>query len=379
VQTTDCILDNFISNIKNTTVSDREILVLAQTQSGKSDIIKNFSERLLDNDLKLREMNVNGIIVIICGSCNELKNDLKKKINATNTTIYHIDDIEYILKSIESEIDLKKVKLKFNNKIIIIDESHAVDQITQTRNKFFELIGLSYTKPWNSHLNVYMVHTSATSYEQIAQNMPYVVMPPRKGYYGINDIYVNKKLFQSRDLSIEKNLEYFFGKIFDCYNNNLDGYIIIRQPDSMSKKESFRSTIKKYLDDNGINFNVIDYDHSYLDNINDVLSVKPKLLTIIYLKDKMRMGITISKKYILAVHDTIKSTYTHTVVQSLLGRMTGYNANKRTLVFCDKEKAKEHLKWINKDYSIDTIPNHSKDLYDDKTIKRKNMYSLYKN
>ena len=96
-------------------------------------------------------------------------------------------------------------------------------------------------------------------------------------------------------------------------------------------------------------------------NINDLIKTKPIKPTIIYLKDKLRMGEYLDTTYVYMVHDTHESTHTHTTVQSLLGRCCGYNKQShRTIIYCDYEKVLQHYEWVKHGYNKKYIPIDAK-------------------
>ncbi len=96
-------------------------------------------------------------------------------------------------------------------------------------------------------------------------------------------------------------------------------------------------------------------------NINDLLSLQPGKPTIIYLKDKLRMGEYLNTEHVYLVHDDPNNTYTHTTAQSLVGRCCGYHKkHHKTIIYCDYEKAIQHYNWIEHNYDVNYIPVNAK-------------------
>ena len=100
---------------------------------------------------------------------------------------------------------------------------------------------------------------------------------------------------------------------------------------------------------------------NYHSNINELLNEKPVKPTVIFLKDKLRMGEYLNTEFIYLVHDDPSNMYTHTTAQSLIGRCCGYHKKSHcTIIYCDYEKAHQHYIWIENDYNIDYIPSNAK-------------------
>jgi hypothetical protein len=94
-----------------------------------------------------------------------------------------------------------------------------------------------------------------------------------------------------------------------------------------------------------------------LGDVNDLyLKFEPKKPTFLIIKGKLTKGHRILKQHIAVVHDTPNNTHAHTTYQSLLGRMTGYNANKNAIIYCDITNAEEHLLWIKNNYKFTYLP-----------------------
>ena len=87
------------------------------------------------------------------------------------------------------------------------------------------------------------------------------------------------------------------------------------------------------------------------------------------------MGKTVNTQHVKIMYDNPKNTHTHTSIQSLAGRATGYNKKSHgVIVYCDVTKVKEHNDWIKSGYSKKTIPSHAKYIVRNK-LKEKNYYS----
>lgn len=338
-----------------------EVITLAEMQSGKSEVMKrmlyiinNHNKQLQKFGIKITKYN---IYVIICASSKNLKKQHMEKLPDIKNHIYHLNDIAIFLKkSLEYDILLTNMT---RSSLIIFDECHCdaeheklIDKFRKTLNE----IALSY----NTHY--YKVGFSATPYEQVLSKYPIVVMKPGRNYYGICQMFNIWKthsyaaIFQSKKLTNIIECQELFSEIDIC-----KCYYIFRLPSNKQESNAIIENISVEFKKRQKKYNSYIYDMDYHGNINDILAKEPCFPTIIYLKDKLRMGEYLNTEYVYLVHDDPSNTYAHTTAQSLLGRCCGYNKmGHGTIIYCDYEKAYEHYRWIKNNYSRDKIPHNAK-------------------
>lgn len=176
---------------------------------------------------------------------------------------------------------------------------------------------------------------------------------PGRTYYGIRDMISNKKILKSKNLAIYRNTESFLLK------NKLymkKGYVIIRLPSSLTSQSQVKKNIIMFFKQKRIAIGSIDYDMKYIDDINDILRIKPDRLIFVYIKDKMRKGKTLIKNNVLVMYDR-ESIYPSTTIQGLVGRATGYGANRDLIVYTNVDHVRAHLRWCDSGFDVDYTPD----------------------
>jgi hypothetical protein len=355
-----------------------EIVTIAEMQSGKTEVMKrliylinNFNNNIKDLGVNIDKYNV---YLIICASSINLKNQLKEKLPEIRHKIYHLNDICIFLKN-KFEYDSLFTTMA-DSSLIIFDECHCDAEHEKIIHKFRNTLGI-YAK--ENYTTFHKVGFSATPYEQVLANFPRVIMKPGENYYGIKEMFNSWKstknsnekipvIFQAKKLENLSECEELFLEIEIC-----NFYYIFRLPGKKNLEESVILNVESQFKKLGSKTNSYIYDMNYKGNINELLDVKPVRPTIIYLKDKLRMGEYLNTEYIYLVHDDPNNAHTHTTAQSLVGRCCGYGKKShQTIIYCDYQKAFEHYQWINSNYNSDKIPSNAKYI-NKRTGKTKNI------
>lgn len=361
--------DNIVdaaANIIKKFIKYEEVVCCSEMQSGKTEVMKRliyiinkYNNQIQDLEIDIEKHN---IYLIICASSVNLKNQLKSKLPEIKHRIYHLNDVYVFLKNLfEYEVLLSRMA---DSSLIIFDECHCDAE----QQKLIDKLRKMLDKIAKENKTVYhKVGFSATPYEQIIAKYPKVIMEPSEGYYGLRQMFSTCKasnnkagvvpmVFQAKNLSIPEECENLFSEIEIC-----DFYYIFRLPSRKNVEDEVIINIEKQFKIRGAKIDTYIYDMNYKGNINELLDIKPLKPTIIYLKDKLRMGEYLNTEYIYLVHDDPTNMYTHTTAQSLIGRCCGYNKKShRTIIYCDYEKAWQHYKWIESGYDIKYIPTNTK-------------------
>ena len=67
---------------------------------------------------------------------------------------------------------------------------------------------------------------------------------------------------------------------------------------------------------------------------DEMLQTAPNVHHFIFIKDKLRCAKTLHHEYLGILYDRVTQKPNHsTIVQGLLGRLTGYHCNKKAVVF----------------------------------------------
>ena len=332
-----------------------EVLTAAEMQSGKTDVMKRVIYIIQQYNSEINDLGINiekhNIYLIICASSLNLKNQLKMKLPEIKHRIYHLNDIAVFLKNIY-EYDTMFTSMS-DSSLIIFDECHCDAETGKLIDKFRTTID-KLAK--DNKTTYHKLGFSASPYEQVVAKHPKVIMKPGENYYGLREMFKANRsiplIFQAKDLTNKLECEELFTEIEIC-----NYYYIFRLPGTKADQDSVMVNIEKQFKLQKSSLDTYIYDMNHKGNINEILDVKPKKPTVIYLKDKLRMGEYLNTKYIYMVHDDPTNMYTHTTVQSLIGRCCGYDKKPHaTIIYCDYAKAWEHYKWIEHGYDRKHIP-----------------------
>ncbi len=371
-----------------------ELVLIAETQTGKSDVMKRISEiaYVYPNEVE-RDCGIINIFVWICVSDNKLREELQAKLDpyVRHDHILHIKDMDRLVKFTEfmekkdnddklkpsQQKDCDLLEKMSDNCLIFVDEAHCDTKERQVVDNLRNFLSIGF-KQDNKNETVKIINISATPYAFVKTSVKPVILKPRPGYYGIKDMFENDKVFDAYDLvKKDDELEKWFDHMLETLGVDTlpNGKYLIRVGYEMEDK-AIQKKIKELCKEK-FNIDVFTYSynmHSEYDLDKEYLKIEHDDPVFIIIKDRLRQGATITKTHIVAVHDSKQNTFIHTTYQGLLGRMTGYNANKETLIYCDKQNALDHLEWIENKYSADTVPTcKNKDILKSGVI-RKGVY-----
>ena len=338
-------------------VNYEEIVCCAEMQSGKTEVMKrmiyiinNCGDKLSKHDIDIDQHNIH---LILCASSVNLKNQLKEKLPEIKHKIYHLNDINKIIKNVfENESLLMEMS---SSSLIIFDECHCDAEKQKIIDKFRHTLQITSKR---NKTTFYKIGFSATPYEHIIGGYTRIIMKPGPDYYGLVQMLESENIIvhQSKDLDDENECANLFTEI-DIHKF----YYIFRLPCKKTNAEIAMNNINSHFKNAGLGLNTYIYDMTWKSNINDILREKPIKPTVIYLKDKLRMGEYLNTEFVYLVHDDPHNKYTHTTAQSLIGRCCGYQKSDHcTLIYCDYDKAYEHYEWIKHNYDIEYIPLSAK-------------------
>lgn len=339
-----------------------EILCCAEMQSGKTDVIKRLIYVIRKYNDRMKELDIfidcQKIYLIICTSSLNLKNQLQHKLPEIEYHIYHLNDIYKFLKN---PLNFHLLLMNMcNSGLVIFDECHCDIEKNKLIDKFRSLLQ-QISRMYDSKF--YKLCLSATPYEQIIANYPKVILTPGEDYYGIQQMFeiiespnAIPVIFQAKKLEDEIECDEFFNEI-ELHNY----FYIFRLPSIKEISDKIMNNLEKGFRKRNCKIDTYIYDMSYQEDINDLLIIRPNKTTIIYVKDKLRIGEYLNTQYVYLVHDDPTNMYTHTTVQSLLGRCCGYNKRvHNTIIYCDYQKAYQHYIWVKNKYDMNHIPSNAK-------------------
>ena len=281
-------------------------------------------------------------VVIFCGSQDlELKKYLIKKVNYFISTTYN-NYLEDIVKMDRDERDKLIEKINKNIKIIwgtelkknsilnptrtlfILEESHFGQSKNMMVDKFLKNAGICANGDSDllGQQGNLVISVSATGFSEIS-NMVHnnnhckkmVRLEPGKKYTGVIEMLERRKIkgFKCPLKALETACSKNYGR---------PGYGLVRMKNNDIKKAETTARIHGYKVLYFDSDNKRD-DDTFIKSL-DELEEEPEEPTIIFLKDKCRMGKEVPKEHIVFCIETAKFSKTDTLLQGLIGRMCGY-------------------------------------------------------
>ena len=354
---------------------DRKILnvmVYALTQSGKTGTMIS----LLKNYIKKNIIPIENLYVITGLSSKEWVNQTKNRMpKCLSERIFHGNNLK---KKFVNDIQGKK------NVLIIIDEIQIAAKEGQLLHEAFNNAGF-YNKETLLEKDIKFIEFTATPDGNILDQMDWgkhsskINMKSGRNYTSCFKLLKKGRVKQYKNLCgydkdtgavdatlIEQNFEEL-KKIINKYNK--PRYHIIRSPNGklidvvINNFQNYFGNIKfhKY------------YSEGEIENINELLIQEPNQHEFIFIKEKLRCSKTIFKKNLgVAYERYTKYPDDAVIIQSLLGRLTGYDDNKETLIYTNIDSVKKYEKLWKSDFEDKTINWKSK------TTKRKNKILISK-
>lgn len=389
IQAAKDIIDHFINKT-------RWVLLLAETQSGKTGVLNSVPYIILRNEGYKDRLGIKGYdhVFILTGMSNtDLREQFIEKskfiTGSKEITVLMNSDLQKIVKN--TYLEDPHITNRFNNALFIIDESHYGTDEGSMLDKFLinTLLNLE-DEEHNEKLNNYFLSVSATPMAESISNSfiknkkEKVILKNGPGYYSICDMFKKGVIYDSFVFNSIEDYEnggdlYSF---VDRIKNADDGYIIIRL--NGPKQEILKEAIKLdgLIENQDIFYDSFDGE-SDKKSINNIISKIPnkenqnRKKVIVFIKGKLRAGIEVDTKYVSMVHDTFAAN-TDTLVQSLVGRLTGYNKNKNIKIFTNREKCEEYKNWVESNFHVSNTPSKCKNVKSQKGSKSFNTsYKLH--
>jgi len=320
------------------------VLIVAKTQSGKTGamiaICKEYKE--------MHEIQLENIYIITGHSSTSWKKQTKGRFpNCLEKNIYHRPDFNK--KGTKNKL-IKELENK-KNVLIIMDEVHVAAKKGQSVDKFFKKLkfnDLYYCLENDIKIVEFSATPDGTLYDLIewGQHSALIKMKPGENYVGADDLDTQKRLHQFKDLCCKEKDGFNLNKSRENIKE-IEGiilqfetpmYHIIRtlttplglQTDVMNAfKGIFPVNEYEYIQYNGETKR-----KEELSGINDIITKPPKKHTFIFIKEMLRMAVTIHKEYLGILYERYtKRPNDSVIVQGLVGRATGYDDNGKTIIF----------------------------------------------
>jgi hypothetical protein len=177
-------------------------------------------------------------------------------------------------------------------------------------------------------LGSYLLSVSATPFSELSdqvhmeQQKRIVRMVPGSGYYGVKDLLNGDKIKG-------------FSKWRECLKTSLTFHKVEGKPSWAILRKITKVTTEEIV---GLaqarGWNVVEYDSEVKGlNLEQDLARPPEVDTLIVLKGMLRMGKRLRKTYVSFALEMSKSSSSDVVLQGLLGRFCGYDANRETVIY----------------------------------------------
>lgn len=308
--------------------------IIAPTQVGKTGTMLKiaydmttmfFKDEMLDKIIPKEN------IYFLCGlSDKEWEGQMEKRVFGNlKKQIFHRSQVKKLEVSINEKDVLEKM-------IIFIDECDVAGKKNQSIHNTFHRLKLDNVQ-FLIHNNITIIQVSATPDGMVfSADKPEWDGMHKKFFLGVGPAYTScKKLWeqqqvkQAGDLKREKDRR----KLVKFTKKNFDNKGEYRNHIIRTDKKSYDS-IKKTIKSNG--WEVLDYTYESRVTDIDLLIENPKNLEtqrFILIKEKLRASKTIKNKNWLGIlYERLPKNRINdnTIIQGLLGRMTGWAVNDRT-------------------------------------------------
>jgi hypothetical protein len=298
----------------------RQVLLCAQMQSGKTGIFLSLALTMLADELVNR-------VIIICGSNEtELHKQLRKSITELVSRFGNPELAEKI--EAYKSTGLDSAPAVEANTLVIWDESHFAQSITNRPFKYLQKSGLSVGGTGTSDarwaaLNSYFLSVSATPFAEFSDsnNAEYMASirrqivwhTPSPMYRGVAYYHGNECIKSSYTISDSTAAR--FTDLLTSFHG-VNKYALVRSRDL--------SLVRACCVTAGVAYK------EYTSKVKDLrdmdsLAKEPATFTVIGLKGMCRMGKVVPKKFIGFVFEESKTSKTDCILQSFLGRMCGHD------------------------------------------------------
>jgi hypothetical protein len=321
----------------------RYVLFRADVQSGKTGAYHGIIRTMMERGLIDRAY-------ILCGShetelrrqCHE---DVKEQHTAENQK-----KIRVIFRQ-----DFKKNPMNTHRALIVVDETHMVAEKDQTLSRFLGKHGLSMAGTTKHMIDneTYILSVSATPHAEESAiirgdcgEKGRVVMRPGPGYYGPKNYYEDghlKEVYPLHDIRGKHNFPLLLNRLAE----QGPSYLLFRVSNNKQMKHLHARLTEWQA--NGNDLNIVEFNSNKKDKDQEFvltrkeqqaheakwhtripcLEEQPAVMTVVFLKGRLRCGKRIPKQYVSLAWEMSHCPKTDTIIQSLLGRLSGYDVPER--------------------------------------------------
>ena len=338
--------------------------ITALTQSGKTGVIIaaiNAMLRLYKKG-KYPTFNPDGIFVLGNLSSRDWLEQTKGRMpESVKPRVFHLAEFK------------KKLKAVPLDAVLFVDEAHMCADPRRTFNQVMNELGLKDYSVLRE-MRVHLVYISATPMNIIQdmndwhddpQRVITHVMEPGENYTGIKTLMQEDRVHNNPSLYCDGNIRKLLSFIQDMYSKKDARYHIVRignylDEDGNKKKDTGNVLIERIqaeINESDFSYDFISCDCKSVNNkLLPILEKKPLHHTFIIIKNMAREAITLPKdKFGILYESNTETPGVHTVVQSLAGRLTGYDVTKDTHVFTDQDCIRQYLELWEQGFEPGTL------------------------
>ena len=338
------------------------VMNIQPTQSGKTGVMYAISKLFIEQPTcNIDPRNI--FIISGLSSVDWKKQTVERFPELISKNIYHRNNLEAFLEQIQKDP---------RNAIIIMDEIQIANTKGQCVSHTLENAGL-FNFEFLCKNNIKIIQFSATPdgcFYDIKKwnedNYKVILGDIDNRYVSAMDIYNDKRVFQCKPLisycdkekividdDSVKNVQ----EIKQLLNTKFDqpSYIIIRVPTKKQEYKDSLMALKNIFPED--DYNYIEYNQSLNIDINILcLNNKPYKTTFIIIKEKLRVAFTINQSYISILYDRhVNYPSDSVIIQSLLGRATGFKHNSNIYIFTNIDSIKKYDKLIKSGFKDNNV------------------------
>jgi hypothetical protein len=355
------IAHNVVTAFKNRKIIN--IMVVSKTQSGKTGSMCATIKQYLEVSSNL--IPIENIYIITGLSSCEWKEQTKERMpESVQSRVFH--RCELPITFVEEIIDKKNI-------LIIMDEIQVAAKKGQTIYKMFNKAGLlNKQKLYENDIKIleYTATPDGTIYDLMKWNdaSAKILAEVGDGYISSYNLLQLGRVKQYKELcGYDKETDEVDDEIFenikeikkDIDNYTSPLYHIIRTKNGKEQDLTIQNFKQVF---HLLSFNYINYDgESEIKDINEILIIKPRKHTFIFIKEMLRCAKTLKKIHIGILYDRCsKCPDDATIIQGLVGRDTGYDNNGISICYTNIDSIEKYEKLWASNFADTKIKWNSK-------------------
>lgn len=311
------------------------VMVIARTQSGKTGVACAIIHKFMES--RDTEIPIENIYIITGISSKEWIDQTRGRMPPLiRDRVFHRPNLT---KKFMADLKGKR------NVLIITDEIQVAANKEQTLHRVFLSAGFTNIDHMLRN-DIKLVEISATPdgtcYDLAGwtDHAAKILMEPGEGYTGSYDFLLQGRVRQSDRLEYESIIG---GEIVSPFNSMADDMLRFGSPKyhivrCSTYMDNFKTTVKNLMKVfSQDKYKYLLFDQTSKDkDINCVLLVKPTKHTFILIKETLRCAKSIVKTHLGILFDRAVEYCSNSVmIQSLLGRCTGYDDNGESIIYTD--------------------------------------------